>query len=55
MWLLLLPSPAQAAPPARWGIADRDAGCALVAVEAALDIELDADAAFDAFIGELLP
>lgn len=52
---MLLLTHAYAAESPRWGIADRDAGCGLVVMEAVLDLELQSDAAFDQFIGELLP
>lgn len=54
MWMLLLAN-AGAAESARWGIADRDAGCGLATVEAALDIQVQYDRALDSFIGDLLP
>lgn len=54
MWMLLLAN-ADAAESARWGIADRDAGCGLATVEAALDIQVEYDQALDSFIGDLLP
>lgn len=52
---MLLLANADAAQSIRWGIADRDAGCGLATVEAALDVQVEYDQAFDGFIGDLLP
>ncbi len=46
---------AVAAPADRYGRADRDASCGLVTVEAVVELEDQADSAFDSFYGELLP
>lgn len=53
--MLLAASLAIAAPAAGYGRADRDASCALATVERVVELQVEADAAFDAFYGELLP
>lgn len=53
--MLLAASLAIAAPAAGYGRADRDASCGLVTVEGVVELQAEADAAFDAFYGELLP
>lgn len=53
--MLLAASLAIAAPAAGYGRADRDASCGLVTVEAVVELQVQADSAFDTFYGELLP